>query len=295
MVNGLSIINYSIYFYSQPFIFCNKFIWSVYIHSFNGNTQDKCQISGIKCPNSTIIIIRAKISCNTRQYSLSEYCLKWFTIIIKCSMWYNLKTNIKSYLFAILIYAAVLYMYNTPYTKLIKSENASLQYLIFFEKVLNQKYLLKLNNVFQTSSKPFVVTMPICFFWCLSYVPFYRLKLYSLNFAIAHARKRLLCLSEFVTLVLHLYTRKLTFHLKQAQKSISNLSNLQKNVKCLPWTKTNWEYQIFGNLPFITIFDNFLLPNQVDLSAHCSYHFSTSNELRLRCNNTLIFLWRFQW
>ena len=31
-----------------------------------------------------------------------------------------------------------------------------------------------------------------------------------------------------------------------------------KIVKCLPLTKTNREYQIFGNLRFITIFDNFL-------------------------------------
>ena len=45
---------------------------------------------------------------------------------------------------------------------------------------------------------------------------------------------------------------------------------------------------MFGNHRFITIFDNFLLPNQVDLSANCFYHFSTSNALILRCNNTLI-------
>ena len=51
---------------------------------------------------------------------------------------------------------------------------------------------------------------------------------------------------------------------------------------------------MFGNLQFITIFDNFLYPNQVDLSAHCVYHFSTSNVLILRSHNTLIFLWRFQ-
>ena len=52
---------------------------------------------------------------------------------------------------------------------------------------------------------------------------------------------------------------------------------------------------MFGNLRFITIFDNFLLPYQVDLSAHCFYLFSTSNVLILRCNNTLIYLWRFQY
>ena len=53
----------------------------------------KCQIRGIKCPNSTIRIIRAKVSCNTRQFILSKYCLKWFTII-ECLLWYKLKTYI---------------------------------------------------------------------------------------------------------------------------------------------------------------------------------------------------------
>ena len=51
---------------------------------------------------------------------------------------------------------------------------------------------------------------------------------------------------------------------------------------------------MFGNLRFITIFDNFLSPNQLDLSAHYFYHFSTSNVLILRCNNILIILRRFQ-
>ena len=46
-----------------------------------------------------------------------------------------------------------LYMYNTLYAILNKSENATLQYSIFCEKVLDEKDLLKLNNVFQTSSK----------------------------------------------------------------------------------------------------------------------------------------------
>ena len=51
---------------------------------------------------------------------------------------------------------------------------------------------------------------------------------------------------------------------------------------------------MFGDLQFITIFDDFLLPDHVALSAHCFYYFSTSNVLILRCNNILIFLWRFQ-
>ena len=59
-------------------------------------------------------------------------------------------------LFSILIYAAVLYMYDTRYAILNKSENATLQYSIFCEKVLDEQYLLKLDNVFKTPSKRFV-------------------------------------------------------------------------------------------------------------------------------------------
>ena len=40
-------------------------------------------------------------------------------------------------------------MYDTLYAILNKGENATLQYFIFCEKELNQKYLLKLNNVFR--------------------------------------------------------------------------------------------------------------------------------------------------
>ena len=42
-------------------------------------------------------------------------------------------------------------MYDTLYATLNKRENATLQYFIFCEKVLDEKYLLKLNNLFQTS------------------------------------------------------------------------------------------------------------------------------------------------
>ena len=37
--------------------------------------------------------------------------------------------------------------------------------------VLDKKYLLKLKNVAQTSSKRFVETPPICLAWCMSYAP----------------------------------------------------------------------------------------------------------------------------
>ena len=43
-----------------------------------------------------------------------------------------------------------------------KSENAALQLSIFYEKVLDKKYLLKLNDVAQTYSKRFVEAPPIC-------------------------------------------------------------------------------------------------------------------------------------
>ena len=50
-------------------------------------------------------------------------------------------------------------MYDTLYAILNNSENATLQYFIFCKKALDEKYLLKLNNVF---SKRFVEAPPIC-------------------------------------------------------------------------------------------------------------------------------------
>ena len=52
-------------------------------------------------------------------------------------------------------------MYDTLFAILNNSENASLQYYIFCKKVLDKKYLLKLNNVIKTSSKRFVEAPPI--------------------------------------------------------------------------------------------------------------------------------------
>ena len=53
-------------------------------------------------------------------------------------------------------------MYDTLYAILNNSENATLQYFIFYKKALDEKYLLKLNNVFKTSSKRFVEAPPFC-------------------------------------------------------------------------------------------------------------------------------------
>ena len=63
-------------------------------------------------------------------------------------------------------------MFDTLYAILNKSENATLQYFIFCEKVLDEKYLLKINNVFQTSSKRLVETTNLSLL-ILSYVPYY--------------------------------------------------------------------------------------------------------------------------
>ena len=89
---------------------------------------------------------------------------------------------------------------------------------------------------------------------------------------------KLLCLSKVVMIVFYKNTRKLINHMKQAQNSISNLSNLKKNENGLPLTK---KIQI-RNIKCLVIFVLsrfsilFFLPNQVDLSAHFFYHFSTS-------------------
>ena len=112
-------------------------------------------------------------------------------------------------------------MYNAPYAILHKSENATLQYFIFCKKVLDEKYLLKINNAFQqairrNSINLSLLTYALCSFLCL--------KLYSLNFAIAHAQNTLY--AYHISSYLCCITRKQSYHLKQAQKSISNLSNL---------------------------------------------------------------------
>ena len=47
-------------------------------------------------------------------------------------------------------------MYDTLNAILNKSENATLQHFIVCEKVLDEKYSRKLNNILKTSSKCFV-------------------------------------------------------------------------------------------------------------------------------------------
>ena len=74
-----------------------------------------CQISGIKCPKSTIIIIsqalipgNGNIFCQNSAWNASRLLNAQGNINWK-------RVHIESHLFAILIYAAVLYMYDTLY------------------------------------------------------------------------------------------------------------------------------------------------------------------------------------
>ena len=89
-------------------------------------------------------------------------------------------------------------MYDTLYAILNKSEKATLQYFIFYEKVLDEKYLLKLNTVFQTndsSKRHQIVSFDVMFL--------FGLKALFTEFCDCACAKRLFCLSEFVILVLH--------------------------------------------------------------------------------------------
>ena len=128
----------------------------------------------------------------------------------------------------------------------------------------------------------------LCSFWCL--------KLYSLNFAIAHAQKNIVILIRIHHTCVALTHKKTVLSLKtKSEINFEFIKFVKKVVKCPPLTKQIW------NIKYLVIFDLsrvsitlFLLPNQVDIPAHFSYNFSTSNGLRLSCNNTLDFLWRFQ-
>ena len=84
--------------------------------------------------------------------------------------------------------------------------------------------------------------------------------LYSLNFAIAHVQKRVLCLSEFVILVLHYYTRKLE---TSSEINFEFIKFVKKKGKCLPLTKTNREYKINITFPDWVIVENITFPEMI--------------------------------
>ena len=114
-----------------------------------------------------------------------------------------------------------------------KSEIATLQY--FCDKVLDQKYLLKLNNVSQTSSKGFVETPSICLLWCLSYVPFLYFKCY-------HEFCNRACTKKIILLTRIGHKKHTKTDLSQETSSEINFEFI-KFVNCLPLTKTNGEFK----------------------------------------------------
>ena len=104
------------------------------------------------------------------------------------------------------------------------------------------------------------------------------LKLYSLNFVIAHVQKRLLCISDFVILVLHYYTRKPFYHPKQAQKLNYEFIKFIKKGKCLPLTKTNMEYYINITFPDWMIVENIILRNVIITFSETIFSSLTQSE-----------------
>ena len=121
-----------------------------------------------------------------------------------------------------------------------KSENATLQYFILSEKVLDEKYLLKIIMFSRHPARDSWKLHQFVSFdvWVMFLIVFNAL---FTEFCNGECAKRLLCLSAFIILVLHYYKRKLFYHLKQAQKSISNLSKKKiKKRKMFPFDKNNY-------------------------------------------------------
>ena len=120
-------------------------------------------------------------------------------------------------------------MHDTLNAILNNSENATLQYIIFCKKALDEKYLLKLNNVASDSSKLHqFVSFDV---WVNSFLC---LKLYSLNFAIAYAQKRLLglylcCINTQENLLTLETSSEINFEFFKFVKQNCKMSPLDKN------------------------------------------------------------------
>ena len=100
-------------------------------------------------------------------------------------------------------------------------------------------------------------------------------------------RFRHTCVALILKNVLSLETSsEINFEFIKLVKKMQNVSLGQKQIENIKY------FLKLENIKYLSQFSItfFLLPNQVDLSAHCLYHFSTSNVLRLKCNITLIFL-----
>ena len=100
-------------------------------------------------------------------------------------------------------------------------------------KALDEKDLLKLNNVFKTSSKRFVEAPPLM----SELITFLCLKLYSLNFAIAHAQKRVIRLIRIRHTCVALIGKKTVLLLETSSGINFEFIKCVKNVKCLTLKK----------------------------------------------------------
>ena len=174
-------------------------------------------------------------------------------------------------------------MYDTLYAILNKSENATLQYFIFCEKVLDGKYLLKINNVSQTSSKRFVETPPICLFWCFSYVP-YCVECFIHWILQLRMRKKIVMLIRIRHTCVALLHRKTVLSLETSSEVNFQFIKFVKKGKCLPLTKANREYYINITFPESVIVENIIprnviinrgaaeVDNHISRDDICDYH-----------------------
>ena len=120
----------------------------------------------------------------------------------------------------------------------------------------------------------------------VSLIPFYVFRALFTEFCNCACAKKIVMLIKIRHTCVGLIQKKIVLSLETSSEINFGFIKFVKKCKMPP----------FDNVKYLVFFDSsrfsipfFLLPNQINLSAHCSSHFSTSNVLRLRCNNTLRF------
>ena len=162
-------------------------------------------------------------------------------------------------------------MNDTLYAILNKSENVPLQYFIFCEKVLDEKYLLKINNVFQPSTNLSLLMFELCSLLCL--------KLYSLNFAIAHAQKKDCYAYQNSSYFRYIITQETCFITWNKLRNQFRIYQIcKKKGKCLHLTKTNREYYINITFPDWVIVENIIPRNVIITFPEMTYSTITQSE-----------------
>ena len=97
------------------------------------------------------------------------------------------------------------------------------------------------------------------------------LKLYSLNFAIAHAQKKIMLIRIRHTCVA-LLQRKTVLSLETSSEINFEFIKFVKKGKCLPLKKTNREYYINITFPDWVIVENIISGNHIPWDDIFDYH-----------------------